>query len=106
MDFAFVLDPLSGIKTYKDSSFAMLREAAKRGHRLYAMQQADIALAGGSVIGSGVEITLTGDADDWYRAGDALDRPLAKFDAVLMRKDPPFDMEYVYITYLLERAEA
>jgi glutathione synthase len=106
MDLAFILDPLPGIKTYKDSSFAMMREAARRGHRLFAMQQADIALVGDSVAGAATEITLTGEADAWYRAGKTEDRALAKFDAVLMRKDPPFDMEYVYSTYLLERAQA
>jgi glutathione synthase len=106
MDLAFILDPLPGIKTSKDSSFAMMREAARRGHRLFAMQQADLALVGESVVGGATEITLTGEADAWYRMGKTEDRALAKFDTVLMRKDPPFDMEYVYSTYLLERAEA
>jgi glutathione synthase len=106
MDFAFILDPLDGIKTTKDTSFDMMREAARRGHRLFTMQQADIALLAASVVGSATEIALTGDADIWYRPGKTADRALADFDAVLMRKDPPFDMEYVYSTYLLERAEA
>jgi glutathione synthase len=106
MDLAFVLDPLSGIKTAKDSSFAMMREAARRGHGLFAMEQADLALDGGAVVGRATEIALTGEADAWYRPGSTADRALADFDAVLMRKDPPFDMEYVYSTYLLERAEA
>jgi glutathione synthase len=106
MDLAFVLDPLEGIKTAKDSSFAMMREAARRGHRLFAMQQADIALVGGAVVGESTRIELTGETKAWYRAGAAADRALADFDAVLMRKDPPFDMEYVYSTYLLEAAEA
>ena len=106
MEFAFILDPLDGIKTAKDSSFAMMREAVKRGHRIYAMQQADLAQAGGQVVGRAAEITLTGNPQDWYRAAKPADRALAGFDAVLMRKDPPFDMEYVYSTYLLERAEA
>jgi glutathione synthase len=106
--FAFVLDPLDEIKTYKDSSFAIMREAARRGHSLYSMQQADIAFSGGAVVGRATELTLTGDTgtgSTWYRAGVSADRPLADFDAVMMRKDPPFDMEYVYTTYLLEHAE-
>ena len=84
----------------------MMREAVKRGHQIYSMQQADIALAGGVIAGRTTSLSLTGDADDWYREGATADTPLSKFDAVVMRKDPPFDMEYVYSTYLLERAEA
>jgi glutathione synthase len=108
VNLAFVLDPLDTIKTYKDSSFAMMREAARRGHRIYSMQQSDIALVDGQVIGRAVELQLTGESGDgavWYRPGATEDRALAKFDAVMMRKDPPFDMEYVYTTYLLEHAE-
>ncbi|RPI42800.1 MAG: glutathione synthase [Betaproteobacteria bacterium] len=105
MKIAFVLDPLESIKTYKDSSFAMMREAAARGHRVFAIMQEDMLWRDGDVIGYFRELTLTGDADDWYRATDPEAALLNRFDAVVMRKDPPFDMEYVYSTYLLELAQ-
>ena len=108
MKLAIILDPLDSIKTYKDSSVAMMREAASRGHRLFVMQQGDLAWKGGVVVGFARELELTGQEGDgyrWYRAGEPEETPLQEFNAVLMRKDPPFDMEYVYSTYLLELAE-
>ncbi len=105
MKIAFLADPLSGFKTYKDSTFAMMREAARRGHAIYAFEQRDMVLEQGVVTASVRRLTLTGDADDWYRAGPAEEVRLSTFDVVLERKDPPFDMEYVYGTYLLELAE-
>jgi glutathione synthase len=105
MKIAFVLDPLESLQTYKDSSFAMMREAAARGHRLFAIMQEDLLWRGGEVLGSARELTLTGSEHDWYQASAAQSGPLNSFDAVLMRKDPPFDMEYVYSTYLLELAQ-
>ena len=106
MKLAFVVDPLDSFKLHKDTTFAIMREAAARGHALFAMEQADLHWRGGTVHGHARRIHLTGRKPRWYRAGDAADVPLRKFDAVLMRKDPPFDMEYVYSTYLLELAEA
>lgn len=106
MELLFILDPLDSLKIYKDSSYAMMREAAVRGHRLWAMEQGDLAWRHGRVVGFARPLTLTGGLPDWYRAGDVAEMPLERFDAVLMRKDPPFDMEYVYSTYLLELAEA
>ncbi|CUI07279.1 glutathione synthase [Massilia sp. P8910] len=105
MKIAFLADPLSGFKTYKDSTFAMMREAARRGHAVYAFEQRDMALEEGVVSADIAHITLTGDADDWYRAAPKTAMRLSEFDAVIQRKDPPFDMEYVYGTYLLELAE-
>jgi glutathione synthase len=105
MKIAFLADPLSGFKIYKDSTFAMMREAARRGHRIYAFEQRHLVLEQGVVTADAVEITLTGDPDEWYRAGEADTVRLSEFDAVIQRKDPPFDMEYVYGTYLLELAE-
>jgi glutathione synthase len=105
MQLAFILDPLESIKTYKDSSYAMMREAAARYHALFVLHQEDLAWRGGRVVGHARALTLTGDEHDWYRAGAPGDTPLADFDAVVMRKDPPFDMEYIYSTYLLELAE-
>src|SRR5687767_5531046 len=106
MKIAFVVDPLDSFKIHKDTTFAIMREAAARGHTLHALQQDDIAWRGGEVVGSATRITLTGEKPRWYRAEEPALAPLAEFDAVLMRKDPPFDMEYVYSTYLLELAEA
>jgi glutathione synthase len=105
MKVAFLTDPLATFKTYKDSTFAMIREAARRGHAIYAFGQADIVLESGLVTANAARITLTGDADDWYRANTPTAAFLSGFDAVVIRKDPPFDMEYIYTTYLLELAE-
>ncbi len=105
MRIAFVLDPLDAIKTYKDSSYAMMREAVSRGHRLACLQQEDIVLRNGQVLGYARDLALTSDPKDWYEVGDRAAVGLEKFDAVMMRKDPPFDMEYVYSTYLLELAQ-
>ncbi|MFP5390068.1 MAG: glutathione synthase [Gammaproteobacteria bacterium] len=105
MKIAFLADPLAGFKTYKDSTYAMMREAARRGHELYAFEPSDMALDEGVVIASVAHITLTGRSDDWYVAAPRQDLPLSGFDAIIERKDPPFDMEYVYDTYLLQLAE-
>ncbi len=106
MKVAFIVDPLDGFKIYKDTSFAMMREAAARGCELYTLQQQDIFWRKHRVAGHAARLHLTGDADAWYRSDAAVEVDLAAFDAVIMRKDPPFDMEYVYSTYLLEAAES
>ncbi|MYN11046.1 glutathione synthase [Pseudoduganella aquatica] len=105
MKIAFLADPLAGFKTYKDSTYAMMVEAARRGHALYAFEQKDMALNEGTVTALVSRITLTGDAHDWFRAEPQEETRLDAFDAVIQRKDPPFDMEYVYGTYLLQLAE-
>ena len=84
----------------------MMREAAARKHELYVLQQEDLAWHNGTVSGHAQRLHLTGDKQAWYRAEAPRATPLKEFDAVLMRKDPPFDMEYVYSTYLLELAQA
>ncbi|MTW12274.1 glutathione synthase [Pseudoduganella eburnea] len=105
MKIAFLADPLSSFKIYKDSTFAMMAEAARRGHEVYAFQQRHMALKEGKVTAYVSRIELTGDTDEWYKAAPSEDTSLAAFDAVIQRKDPPFDMEYVYGTYLLQLAE-
>lgn len=105
MKIAFLADPLSTFKTYKDSTYAMMVEAVKRGHAIYAFEQKDMALESGIVTANVVRVTLTGDDKDWYRASAPAAMFLSEFDAILLRKDPPFDMEYIYTTYLLEMAE-
>lgn len=105
MDFAFVLDPLPLLKAYKDTSIAMMRSIAAHGHRVFALEQRDIYWRDGATRASVRRLELSADDHDWYAAGEPGDRALGTFAAVLMRKDPPFDMEYVYTTYLLEAAE-
>ncbi|MCL6556686.1 MAG: glutathione synthase [Burkholderiales bacterium] len=105
MRIAIILDPLEHIKTYKDSTFAIMREAARRGHGLFVMEQGDLWLEGGEVLARVSRLTLVDDALAWYSVEEAQTHALTDFDWVLMRKDPPFDMEYVYSTYLLELAE-
>jgi glutathione synthase len=105
MDFAFVLDPLPALRAYKDSSIAMMRELARRGHGIFALEQHDLFWEGGVTCGRARHLDLFDDDHTWYSAGPQEVRPLASFAAVLMRKDPPFDMEYLYSTYLLECAE-
>ncbi|SFU27088.1 glutathione synthase [Pseudoduganella namucuonensis] len=105
MKIAFLADPLAGFKTYKDSTYAMMAEAARRGHEIHAFEQKDMALYEGVVSARTARVTLTGDADDWFRAEPQQESTLDAFDAVIQRKDPPFDMEYVYGTYLLQLAE-
>lgn len=105
MKIAFLADPLSTFKTYKDSTYAMMVEAARRGHTVYAFEQKDMVVLGGIATAKAAQITMTGDATDWYRATAAEETNLGEFDAIVQRKDPPFDMEYIYGTYMLELAE-
>ncbi len=110
MKLLFVADPLESFKTTKDSTFTMMREAARRGHTLMACGPQDLRWQRGEPVTAFVrDITLTGDAKDWFRAGQAAPherpQPLNGVDAVLMRKDPPFDSEYFYATHLLSQAE-
>lgn len=105
MDIAFILDPLPLLKAYKDSSIAMMRGLAARGHAIHALQQGDLAWDAEGTHALTMPLTLSTDDAAWYTAGEAQRRALRDFDAVVMRKDPPFDMEYVYSTYLLESAE-
>ena len=105
MDYAFILDPLPDLKAYKDSSVAMMRSLAERGHRIYALEQSDVFWNARGTQARAAPVTLHSDDHDWYAAGEPEERALKDFAAVVMRKDPPFDMEYVYSTYLLEAAE-
>ena len=109
MHILFIADPLESFKTYKDTTFAMMRELQKRGHTLAACEPQHMAWERGGVVTAAVRtITLTGESDHWFHetAADAGARTALKdFSAVLMRKDPPFDSEYFYATHLLEQAE-
>jgi len=103
----FVADPLETFKTYKDTTYAMMREAARRGHELWACEGGDLVWRKGSrvVARRARAITLTGDEHAWFDVVAERELALADVRAVLMRKDPPFDSEYFYATHLLQQAE-
>lgn len=103
---AIVMDPISHIKPAKDSTLAMMLAAQKRGHHLFYIQQADLWLRDGIAWGRICPITVQDSNEHWASLGETRVEKLDQMDVVLMRKDPPFDMEYIYTTYILERAEA
>jgi glutathione synthase len=107
MKLLFVADPLESFKTHKDTTFAMMREAARRGHEIWACEPADLVwVRGARVVARGARaITLTGDADAWFNVVAQRELALADAQGVVMRKDPPFDSEYFYATHLLSQAE-
>jgi glutathione synthase len=107
MNLLFVADPLEVFKIYKDTTFSMMREAQRRGHRIAACEPRHLSWRSGGVVQASVrQIRLTGAPDAWFEQSESeLVRPLKEFDAVVMRKDPPFDPEYFYATHLLEQAE-
>jgi glutathione synthase len=110
---AFILDPIDTLKAWKDSSVAMMRAAEKHGHEVYAIEAQTLGWrmpeAGrhaGGVFAEAIHLHLRPDDHDWYRETGREWLPLKAFDAVVMRKDPPFDFEFLTATWLLERAEA
>ncbi len=106
MHLLFIADPLETFKTAKDTTFAMMREAQRRGHTLAVCEPSHLSWrSGGRVHAQVREVVLTGRADHWFTAQPHRPAALADFDVVLMRKDPPFDSEYFYATHLLEQAE-
>ena len=106
MKLLFITDPLESFKIYKDTTFAMMREAQRRGHTLAVCLPQDLVWQRGSQVSARVQdIVLTGDSTNWFQAQPLRSAALTAFDAVLMRKDPPFDSEYFYATHLLEQAE-
>ncbi|MFA7311359.1 MAG: glutathione synthase [Shewanella sp.] len=100
-----VMDPISEINIKKDSSFAMLMAAQKRGYQLFYMEMADLAMVNGVAMANMRPLTVFNDASKWFELGEATDTPMSELDVILMRKDPPFDTEFIYATYMLERAE-
>lgn len=101
-----VMDPLGSIKTHKDSTYAMMREIRARGWELFVMQQADLVVKAETVKAHAQKLDLHDGEEDWYSVLEEREIALRELDAILMRKDPPFDMEYIYSTYMLEMAEA
>ncbi|MBT8442357.1 MAG: glutathione synthase [Gammaproteobacteria bacterium] len=100
-----VMDPISDITPAKDSSLAMLLEAQNRDHEILYFEQADLRLYDGVALGTARQLRVEDDSSSWFEFGDSVDMRLADLDVLLMRKDPPFDTEYIYTTYILERAE-
>jgi len=105
MKIAFICDPLSGFKIYKDSTYAMMQEAARRGHELFVLGHDDIIFDGNAALAQVAQLSLVENSDDWYKLAETVLSSLSSFDVVIERTDPPFNMEYIYATYLLELAE-
>jgi glutathione synthase len=105
LDLLFVIDAPDSLKAYKDTSVAMMRAAQKRGHAVWVCEQESLHWKNGRVSAAAHHIHLTDNDEDWYRRHASALRPLSEFGATLMRKDPPFDAEYVASTWLLSGAE-
>ena len=101
-----VMDPIEAINPKKDSSLAMLLAAQKRGWQLYYMQQQDLSVRDGKLHLRAQTVTVKDDPNNWFELGEPQQIPAKELDVILMRKDPPFDMQYIHSTYLLELAEA
>jgi len=102
---AVIMDPIQNIKPHKDSSLAMLLEAQKRGFELYCGDLADIWLDGAVPRGRLTKLNVFDDSNNWFEFVDTSEVDLGELDVILMRKDPPFDIQYVFSTYVLEQAE-
>ncbi|MGH8493207.1 MAG: glutathione synthase [Moraxellaceae bacterium] len=106
LNIAVVMDPIANIKIKKDSTIAMLWAAAARGHTLWYLEQGDLFVRDGEAFADMRPLTVFENYDKWFELGESAPRKLAELDVILMRKDPPFDMNFVYSTYILEKAEA
>jgi glutathione synthase len=100
-----VMDPIGSIKPYKDTTLALMLAAQERGWTLLYFEMSDLAIRDGIAFGRGRSLAVFDDTERWYDWGAPHDVRLGELDAILMRKDPPFDLEYVTATYVLERAE-
>ncbi len=101
-----IMDPVEGIKPYKDSTFAMLLEAQARGWSLAYAQQTALSQRDGRSLVHASELEVRDQDSGWFTLGETRTRPIDSFPLVLMRKDPPFDIDYVYTTYLLDQPAA
>ena len=99
-----VMDPIESITPYKDSSLAMLLEAERREAEIHYFNQSDLKLVSGTALGRSRRLNVVDSRTDWWRFGEEQEIALGDLDVILMRKDPPFDMEYIYTTYILDRA--
>jgi glutathione synthase len=105
LKIGMIMDPIGSIAPYKDSSLAMLLEAERRAVEIHYLEQKDLRLVSGKALGQSTLLHVRDDNDDWFDLGERQEIGLGQLDALLMRKDPPFDMEYVYTTYILDRAK-
>ena len=105
MKLGVVMDPISQVNVVKDSSMAMMLEAQQRGYELYYMEMKDLYLEQGQCRATTHRVKVFDDSEHWYELSEPQDIAVSELDAVLMRKDPPFDTEFIYATYMLERAE-
>ena len=106
LNVAVVMDPIEDIKPAKDTTLAMMLAAQRRGWTLSYLELRHMWLRDGVAWGRAHPVAVREDLHDWFTLGEPAERRLGEFDAILMRKDPPFDTEYIYSTYILERAEA
>jgi glutathione synthase len=100
-----VMDPIGSINIKKDSTFEMIWQAQQLGWQVQYLEMNDLSIMNGVALGDARPLTAHQDKNYWFDLGDVERQPLGDLDAILMRKDPPFDMEYVYATYILELAE-
>ncbi len=105
LKIGIVMDPIGSITPKKDSSFAMLLEATRRNAEIHYFEQQDLRMSCGEARGHSTILSVQEDDNNWFQFGDQQDLELGALDAILMRKDPPFDMEYIYTTYILDRAQ-
>ena len=105
LSVGIVMDPIESITPYKDSSLAMLLEAERREAEIHYFTQADLRISSGTAFGRSTRLNVEDDRECWWRLGEQEEIALGDLDVILMRKDPPFDMEYIYTTYILERAK-
>ena len=106
VQLAVVMDPIATIKPAGDSTLAMLVQAQAKGWQLHYAEMPDLWLRDGQAFGRLSALQVADDQSNWFDLGDTAITPLGELDVILMRKDPPFNMEYVYATYILERAES
>ncbi|OZB04528.1 MAG: glutathione synthase [Idiomarina sp. 34-48-12] len=105
MKLAMIMDPIESVKTYKDTSFRLLLEAQARDYEIYYLTMNDLSLIEGEPMGNARSVQVVDQPTDFFTLGEPTEMNLGSFDVILMRKDPPFDTEFVYATYLLELAE-
>lgn len=106
MKLGVIMDPIAGIKVEKDTTLALLLAAQRREWELHYMEMKDVYLTGNTARANARVLTVKDDKTRWYHYSSRIDLALSELDVILMRKDPPFDMEYIYVTYILEHAAA
>ncbi len=106
MKVGILMDPIAGINVKKDTTLAMMLECQRRDWEIFYLEPQDVWLRDGIIWGRMHAIEVWDNPKNWYELGDVIEQPLVELDCLLMRKDPPFDMEYVNMTYLLEQAES